>query len=137
MEPSLAMQKALVARLKGASEVTDLVPAAAIFDSHERPSRFPCVIVGEDQAVREPLTLKRTHVTVYQTLHVWSQKGTMEEVKRISGAIVTAMRAPFDNLDGQEAVAVRHAGSRYVRHDDGALAHAIITFEAMLEEVEP
>src|SRR5690606_20915740 len=51
MEPSLALQKAIRARLIGTPAVTALVPAANMLDKNSRPEVFPSIIIGEAQTV--------------------------------------------------------------------------------------
>lgn len=129
---SVKMQKAIGARLVSDAAVTALVPAANIFDRHARPERFPCIILGEGQSVREDLMLADNHVRLYQTLHIWTRDGDLVSARAIAGAIGAALRGRF--FGEVVAVSARYRDARFMRDPDGVSGHGVLTFEMLVEE---
>ncbi|MDQ0347863.1 DUF3168 domain-containing protein [Ancylobacter vacuolatus] len=129
---SLAMQQAIRARLTGDASVLALVPAANIFDRHSRPERFPCIILGEGQAVRDNLTLADNHVRLFSTIHVWTRDGDLVSARAIAGAVGVALRGRF--FGDRAAVRARYRDARFMRDPDGETGHGVLTFEALVEE---
>lgn len=130
MTPDLALQKALVARLSEAPGVTSLVPAAAIIDGQALPSRYPSILIGEGQVVREPNTLTANHRRVYATLHVWAK--AMPQARAIAGAITSAVEhEPLTLASGYRAISAVVASSRFLRDEEEA--HGVMTVDALVE----
>lgn len=134
-EPSLALQKAIVARLKGDAGLTALVPAENIFDRAGLPQISPCIIVGEDETRREPISLDDDSFGVAATLHVWAKEPNMVTVKRAGGLIQLAMRGKFWAIDDHREVYTRLSIARYMRDPGGEWAHGVLTYESLLVEV--
>ena len=135
MSASLALQKALRARLIATSAVTDLVPAASILDRNARPNPDPSIILGEDQEVDEN-RIARDVVRVYATLHVWKKEPSLVGVKSIAGAIRTAINAlNFEEVDGYHFGDCYVSGTRFLRDPDGETSHGVVTVEALVSEV--
>lgn len=133
MSASLAVQKAIRDRLVATEGVTDLVAEESILDRNERPAPFPSIILGEDQEVDEE-RIARDTVRVYSTLHVWNKEKGLMGVKRIAGAIRTALRARLTATGfhiGDSFV----ASSRFIRDEDAETAHAIVTVETLVKEI--
>lgn len=134
MEPSLALQKATFDRLKADASVTALVPAAKIFDAHGLPTVSPCIILGDDRTIRDPIALADDSYRVALTLHVWSKATNVVEAKTIAGAVTMAMRARFWAVEGYRVVWLRLDQASYLRDPSGDWAHAVLAFEGMLAE---
>lgn len=133
-EPSLALQKAIVARLKGDAGLIARVPAENIFDRSGLPQISPCVFVGEDRTTREPISLADDSFSVASTFHLWAREPNMVTVKRISGLIQLAMRGEFWALDDYRAIYCRLSAARYMRDPGGEWAHGVLTYESLLVE---
>ena len=129
---SVELQKAIRARLVASPAVTTLVPAANIFDRNGPPERFPSIIMGEGQIVREDLTLADNHVRLYQTIHVWTRDGDLLSARRIAGAIGAALRGRI--FAAIPVVSARYTDARFMRDPDGVTGHGVLTFEALVEE---
>ena len=127
------MQKAVVARLRGDAGVTALVPADGIFDRSMRPELPICIVLGEDQVVREPLTYQDDHVRVYFTLHLWQQAQDFSVIKNLGDAIRKAMRARFV-VPGIYVVYSSFGDARYMRDPGGEYLHGVLTFSALIQE---
>ncbi|MDA5240614.1 DUF3168 domain-containing protein, partial [Agrobacterium sp. MAFF310724] len=136
MSAELALQKAIRARLVENETVSLLVPAANILDRNERPNPRPSIVIGEGQSVDEGDSIARTLTRVYMDLHVWVEEPSTEISKRISGAIRTAIKfAKLTDLDGFHFADCRVRGSRFLRDPDGKTSHAIVTIDALVQEV--
>lgn len=132
MSPDVALQKALLARLAGTPEVTGLVPAAAMIDGQAIPARFPSILLGDGQVVREPVTVAARHRRVFATLHVWAK--AMVEAREIVGAVTAAVEhVPLVLEGGHHAVSVVVAGTRFLRDPDGETCHGVVTVDALVE----
>lgn len=135
MEPGLALQRAVVARLKGDAGVTGVVPVDAISDRHGLPEAFPSILIGEGQTIPSRATLQRKHHDVALTLHLWSRDTALVQARRMAGAVRAALAAPIFAVDGHQVVDLQVADSRFMRDPDGISGHGVLTIEAMLEEV--
>lgn len=139
MTASLALQKAIRARLANTPAVTALVPVANIFDRNARPEGFPCIVLGEDQEVADDLTLARQHARVFVTLHVWAKDIGLSSVKAITGEVRRALVFPVQPVAPLDPPFVlsdfRYGGARFLRDPNGTHSHAVITFEALIGEV--
>jgi hypothetical protein len=130
---SVALQKAVVVRLRGNADVTALVPAADIFDRSTRPERPICVNLGEDQIVRDPITLADDCVRVYFTMHLWHRAQDFEIVKNLGDAIRKAMSARFV-VSGIHVAYLAFGDARYMRDPGGEYVHGVLTFNALVQE---
>ena len=136
MTPDLTTQKAIRARLVATQAVTDLVPAANILDRNQRPAPSPSIILGESQAVDAGTSMQRKHSRVFHTIHVWKKEGSLEGVKRISGALRNALHFGRIDLDpGFHAADIKVASTRFVRDPNGEHSHGIVTVEILVAEV--
>ncbi|NSX90370.1 DUF3168 domain-containing protein [Agrobacterium tumefaciens] len=136
MTPELALQKAVRTRLVENSDLNSLVPAASILDRNERPNPRPSIVIGEGQSVDEGDSIARTLTRVYLDLHVWVEEPSTEISKRIAGAIRVAIKAEkLVALDGFNFADCRVRGSRFLRDPDGQTSHAIVTIDALVQEV--
>lgn len=138
MSAELALQKAIRARLIGTDALTQLVPASNILDRNERPNPRPSIVIGEGQSVDEGDSIARTLTRVYMDLHVWVEEPSTETSKRIAGAIRMAVKTgKFPVSDGFHFADCRVRGSRFLRDPDGKTSHAIVTIDALVQEVSP
>lgn len=136
MSAELALQKAIRARLVSLSDILTLVPAANILDRNERPNPRPSIVIGEGQSVDEGDSIARTLTRVYLDLHVWVEELSTETSKRIAGAIRNAVHhGKFPSSDGFHFADCRVRGSRFMRDPDGKTSHAIVTIDALVQEV--
>ena len=136
MSASLAVQRAIGARLVASEAVTALVPAANILDRNSRPAPMPSIILGEDQEVDEG-DIARHNIRVYATLHVWKRETGLTGVKAIAGAIRSALGDSRPEGDGFHFADCRVSSTRFLRDPDGETAHGVVTVEALVQEVAP
>ncbi len=136
MSAELALQKALRARLSSAGDVVALVPAVSVLDRNERPNPRPSIIIGEGQSVDENDSIARTLTRIYMDLHIWVEEPSTEISKRIADAVRKAIHSAKLQLDpGFHCVDCRVRGSRFLRDPDGKTSHAVVTVNALLQEV--
>ncbi|CUX12177.1 MULTISPECIES: DUF3168 domain-containing protein [Agrobacterium tumefaciens complex] len=135
MSAELALQKAIRARLVASPEILGLLPAANILDRNERPNPRPSIVIGEGQSVDEGDSIARTLTRVYMDLHVWVEEPSTEISKRIAGAIRLAMKVRPPVGDGYNCADCRVRGTRFMRDPDGKTSHAIVTIDALVQEV--
>ncbi len=136
MTPELALQKALRARLIGSAEVVALVPDASILDRHTRPNPDPSIIIGEGQSIDDGDSIARDRTRVVFDLHVWKKEPSTAGAKAIAGAIRSTIRsAPLVLGTGFHAVDCRVSSMRFLRDPDGETSHAVVTVEAIVQEV--
>ena len=134
-EPSLALQKALRARLIASSDLTALVPAENVIDATDRPLRFPCIKLGEGSSVYA-IPSESYHDRGRLTVHIWTQETGLMMAKEIAGAIVKAIRGPFPNTpDYRFFSVVSRGGGRFMRDPSGQHGHGVVEIEAVLQEI--
>jgi hypothetical protein len=134
MSASLAVQKAIRARLVATPAVTNLVPAVNILDRNSVPTPDPSIILGEDQEVDEQ-RIARNVTRVFSTVHVWKKETSTAGVKAIAGAIRAAVLAgKLPPVDGCQFGDCYVSGSRFLRDPDGVTSHGVITIESLVSE---
>jgi hypothetical protein len=133
-EASLAVQKAIRARLTGNSAVTDLVPADNVFDRHARPERFPCIVIGEAHSIY-PDWYESFHTSVYCDLHIWTNDPDLVLSKELAAAVRLALMTGPWSIDGHLTINLKVASARFMRDPDGVHAHAVLSVEVILQEV--
>lgn len=131
MAPDLALQKALLARLATDAEVAALVPADSLLDGHGVPQRFPSIIFGEGQVVRDSRTLACRHRRVYATLHVWTK--SMPAARAIAGAITASVEGGPMETEEHRAISTVVSSTRFLRDPDGETAHGVVTVDCLME----
>ncbi len=135
MSAELALQGAVRARLISDAGVLALVPAASILDRNERPNPRPSIVLGEGQSVDENDSISRNRIRVYLDLHVWTQELSTEISKRIVGAIRTALKVRPPMGGGYHLADCRIRQARFLRDPDGKTSHAVVTIDALVQEV--
>lgn len=132
-EASLVAQRVAVAAMRARPTLLALVSAAHIFDRHQRPEVFPCVIIGEGQTLADEADCF-TGSEVFLQLHVWTTENSFVACKSIAGEIRRALKGVDTVLDGFE-VSLEFSDSTFMRDPGGELSHGIVTFAALVEDV--
>lgn len=135
MSAELALQKAIRNRLSSTGDVVALVPVASILDRNERPNPRPSIVIGEGQSVDDGESIARTLTRVYMDLHIWVEEPSTEISKRIAGAIKAALKVRPQIEDRYHCADCRVRGSRFLRDPDGKTSHAVVTVEALVQEL--
>lgn len=131
-DPSHALQKALVARLKAQVSMVD----SRVFDRPPMTAQFPYIQIGQTQAVDDDAGCI-DGATCYVTLHVWSRAVGAVEARKISDQIAAAVQGwePDLSADGFAFVDAGLNSAQVMQDPDGATTHAVLTFEAHTERV--
>lgn len=133
-EPTLALQGAIVAALKGSAAVTALI-GNRVYNPVPADAAFPYVTVGDDIAVEDHAECLDGSVEVTSAIHVWSRDDGKPEAKAISGAIVAALNGQDLLLgDDYRLVLIEHQSSRHLDDPDGITSHSVVTFRALIDE---
>jgi hypothetical protein len=133
-DASLALQTAVRGRLAGDAAVLAIVgQPGAVRDQHGRPADFPLIVIGAGQTVLERTLFSRRLVRVHLDLHLWVRAHDLAEVKQLAGA-VTAALAPRLEVEGWRVVDHFVANIRFMRDPAGEYAHAVVEFEALVED---
>lgn len=136
MTPELALQKAVRGRLVSLSDITTLVPATSILDRNERPAPSPSIVMGEGQSMDEGESISRTLTRVYLDLHIWKREPSTEGVKAIAGAIRKAIATDkLSTASGFHIADCYIQSMRFLRDPDGETSHAIVTVNAIVQEL--
>jgi hypothetical protein len=134
VEPSHALQTAIRGRLVATPAVTSLVPAAHIFDRSRRPERFPSIVLGEGQTVRERVTLVRRHFRAFANLHIWTEDESTGSAKAVAWAVIQSIRSARLSLDDWHVIELTVDDARYMRDPKPELSHGVVTVSALVEE---
>lgn len=130
-DPSLDLQKAIIAALRAAAPVTALV-AQRVFDQVPPSSQFPYISYGSDQIIQDDAAC----ITAYEAsvqIDVWSRDNGQPEMKRIAGAVREALHEAELDLDNYALVLFEHESTRYLDDEDGITHHAAMTFKALVD----
>ncbi|MFT4162475.1 DUF3168 domain-containing protein [Shinella sp.] len=131
--PDLELQGALLARLTAYADLSALV-AGRIYDEPPGAARYPYVTLGESQFLNDDMTCRRAW-RAYLTLHAWSRKTGYPEVKQVASAVADALHLANLPMAHFRVAIVTHSQTRVFRDADGATSHAVITFDARVEEI--
>jgi hypothetical protein len=132
-DPSLELQKAIVARLK-ADSATAAIVGARIYDEVPTSAAFPYINLGEDQTIAERADCYDGS-EINLTLHAWSREPGYPEVKRIADAVRASLQDAPLTLTGHRLVDLTFIDSRVLRDPDGKTSHAVVTLRALTEPV--
>lgn len=131
-DPSLELQKAIVARLRADAAVTALV-AGRVYDAPPISPVFPYITLGEaDVLVQRADCYDGSECSM--SVHGWSRATGFPEVKRIAAAVRASLHeAPLELADGERLVDVEVTDNRALRDPDGLTSHAVVTVRAFTE----
>lgn len=134
----LELQGAIVALLKADAGVTAIV-GARVFDHVPRSATgqvtasFPFVgIAGWSDESGNVDCIDALDVTV--DIDCWSRDVGFPEAHRLAAAVRAALDDADLTLADNAAVYFRHRSTRTLRDPDGLTSHAVLTFEAALEQ---
>jgi hypothetical protein len=135
-DPSLALQKAIRARLIASTDVLALIPAGNILDTNGRPEVVPAILLGEGQTV-----MRRFNSTSYATIHIWMSEPGLVQAKEVGSAIVDALTFDAEveravlHLDGFICHDLSVTNLQYLRDQHGPYSHGIVTVAGIMKAV--
>lgn len=125
----LALQKAIVARLKAAATGA----GNNVFDRVPESNPFPRITIGEGQTLPDNSDCRRgSDVTL--EVHVWSREVGWPEAKAIASQVRVALDDPLPlALDSHILDLLDFADARYLRDPDGITNHVAMSFRALTQ----
>lgn len=133
MSATLAMQRAIRARLVADFQLGNLVPASNILDRNALPAPDPSIVLGEGQAIDEGDVARKVQ-RVFSTLHIWKKEPSLAGVQAIAGAIRTAIHSGRPNVPDWNVGDWRVSDMRFLRDPDGETSHGVVTVESLVSE---
>jgi hypothetical protein len=133
IEPTLALQTAIRARLIGKPEVTALVPADHIRSGSTRPDNMPCIIMSDGNTALHghDYTSQRT-AWVYLDLHIWTLDAGQDAAKEIAGTVTAALDKRSLAIEGGYCDHFRVTSSRFPRDPQPEYGHGVLSIEALI-----
>ena len=133
-DPSLAMQRAIVAALAADSELVAAI-GARIYDTPSPAATFPYLTIGDDD-VRDDSAEGIDAAEMTVQVNVWSRPSARPgwgECKAIAARVVKVIDQSLPVLDGFAVVSLDYEATNYLRDPDGLTRRAVITFNALVD----
>lgn len=132
IEPTLALQTAIRAKLLSTPAVLALVPETNIRAGSTRPDKTPAIIMSDGHTVLDGYcyTSQRT-AWVYLDIHVWTLDAGEQAAKEIAFAATQALDTAM-TLDGAACDHFRVTGSIFPRDPDPKYGHGVLNVEALI-----
>ncbi len=127
-DPMLALQKAIVAKLKGASTGV----GSSVYDRVPETDPFPRITIGEGQTLKDNQDCRRGS-EVFLEVHVWSRAVGWGEAKAIASQVRDAIDDESLVLDGHVLDLLDFEDARYIRDPDGLTSHVAMSFRALTQ----
>lgn len=129
-DPTLPLQAALVAALKGDAGVSALV-GARVYDRAPENAAFPFVSLGPERA--EPFDAQGTdgREIVWQ-IDCWSESAGRVEARAIMAAVAARLHEGALTVSGFAFVMGVLLSQRTLAEPDGARTHGVMTFRFIL-----
>jgi hypothetical protein len=134
-DPSLALQKAIVARLKATAGVVSLV-STRIYDRAPQGVQFPFVQIGNFEILDDSNECHDAFECRIE-VNVWSREVGQEQAKALASAAHSALHRYSPDLSADDFAMVgeiEHENSRAVGDGDGITTRIIVSFLAMVEK---
>lgn len=128
-DPSLALQKAVVAALR--ADVTAV--SGRVYDHVPADATAPYIAVGDWQTLDASVECVDS-TEIIADLHVWSRGAVGQvEAKEIASAVRASLHGADLTLDDFALVEILHRDTRMLRDPDGISTHAVVTFRALVD----
>lgn len=131
-DPSLALQGAVVARMKADAPIVALV-GTRIYDEVPTSATFPYLVVGDGQVVGDDDDCVDVSEVTFQ-IHAWTRPPAdtgWPKAKSIAAAVRTAMKAPF-TLGGFDVLLSEFTQIQFLKDPDGLTRHAMVEFRFLI-----
>ncbi len=127
IDPALALQKALVKRLRDAG-----VAGRHVYDEPPAGDPMPRVTLGDGQSLADRADCYEGTES-FLDIHVWSRKQGFTEAKAIADSVREALDDKSDDiaLEGHTLSLFHFESSRALRDPDGKTSHIVMTFRAL------
>ncbi|MFK4256453.1 DUF3168 domain-containing protein [Agrobacterium tumefaciens] len=135
LEPTLALQTAIRARLIGKPEVMALLDddATCIRSGSTRPDKTPSIIMsdGNTSLHGHDYTSQRT-AWVYLDLHIWTLNAGQDAAKEIAGVVSAALDKRAFQIEGGYCDHFKVTSSRFPRDPNPDYGHGVLSVEALI-----
>lgn len=128
LDPSLELQAAIVAALKGESPP---IIGGRIYDSVPTSPMFPYISLGEGQVLPDKSSCI-DGVEIYPQIDVWSRGVGFGETKQIVKDVLRLLDDRTLALSGFNTVVFEYQSVQYLRDPDGLTRHAAVTFHGIV-----
>lgn len=132
IEPTLALQTAIRAKLITKPAITSLVPADHIRAGSTRPDKTPCIIMSDGNTTLHghDYTAQRA-AWVYLDLHIWTLDAGPDAAKEIAFAVTNVLDKNLA-IEGGYCDHFRVTRSTFPRDPDPAYGHGVLSVEALI-----
>jgi hypothetical protein len=130
-DPSLSLQKAIVATLKADAKIAAIV-GGRVYDGVPVDAPLPYVSIGSFQLLPDSTACLAGGEAIIQ-LDGWAAGPATTQAKQLGGAIAYALDQAELALDGQHLVSLTVTETQYLRDPDGITAHAVVSLHAWTE----
>lgn len=131
IDPSLAMQAALVTRLKSYAAVSALV-GDRVYDSVPSNAVKPYLRLDPPQVLPDKAECV-AGAEVFYTIHGWSVGPASVEIKRLGAAVLSAVDEHDLVVEGHRILFIEIEQLRYLDDPDGITKHFVAVFRALTE----
>lgn len=135
IEPTLALQTAIRARLIGKPDVMTLLEddPTRIRSGSTRPDKTPCIIMSDGNTALHghDYSSQRT-AWVYLDLHIWTPDAGQDAAKEIAGAVTAALDKRNLPIEGGYCDHFKVTSSRFPRDPQPEYGHGVLSAEALI-----
>lgn len=135
IEPTLALQTAIRARLIGQPKVMTLLEddPTRVRSGSTRPDKTPCIIMSDGNTALHghDYSSQRT-AWVYLDLHIWTLDAGQDAAKEIAGVVTAALDKRNVAIEGGYCDHFKVTASRFPRDPDPAYGHGVLSVEALI-----
>jgi hypothetical protein len=136
IEPTIALQEAIRAKLINSPAVTALVSADRIKAGTTRPDECPCIRIGEAHTVMHGNDYTSQRIAeIFLDVHAWTVNEGERQAKEITWAVQCALDGKL-TVTGGDCFEFKITGARYPRDPDpDAYGHGVLSVEALVRWV--
>lgn len=130
-DPSLAMQAAIVARLKAHSDVSGIV-GARVYDAVSPNAATPYINLGQPQVLPDKSDCIDGSEVSYP-VHGWATGPQSVQIKQLGKAVVDALDDYELQVTGHRMLVFELENLQYLDDPDGITKHFVAVFRALTE----
>lgn len=135
IEPTLALQEAIRAKLINSPAVIALVSADRIKAGTSRPDDCPCIRIGEAHTIMHGNDYAAQRMAdIFLDIHVWTLNEGERKAKEITWAVQSALDGEL-SIPGADCFSFKITGTRYPRDPDPAYGHGVLSAESLIRWV--
>lgn len=132
MAPDLALQDAIVNRLKQNGTALYGLIGGRVYDRRPPDSTFPLITIGPAQTLADKYDCVDGS-EVFLQIDVWSRRPGFPECKGIVSAVHDLLDEYDLTVTGQRLITCERESVVYIRDPDGLTSHAALTYRVVTE----